>query len=53
MMRAFNTGMAVFDGIVLGVKVMKKFRKYLEERDRISDKKEGMAITVIPSFYPI
>ena len=26
MMRAFNTGMAVFDGIVLGVKVMKKFR---------------------------
>ena len=27
MMRAFNTGMAVFDGIVLGVKVMKKFRK--------------------------
>lgn len=50
MMRAFNTGMAVFDGIVLGVKVMKKFRKYLEERDRISDKKEGMAITVIPSF---
>ena len=23
MMRAFNTGMAVFDGIVLGVKVMK------------------------------
>lgn len=53
MMRAFNTGMAVFDGIVLGVKVMKKFKKYLEERDRISDKKEGMAITVIPSFYPI
>lgn len=50
MMRAFNTGMAVFDGIVLGVKVMKKFKKYLEERDRISDKKEGMAITVIPSF---
>ena len=40
MMRAFNTGMAVFDGIVLGVKVMK---------NRI--KKEGMAITVIPSFF--
>ena len=44
MMRAFNTGMAVFDGIVLGVKVMKKFR--IEYRI----KKEGMAITVIPSF---
>ena len=27
MMRAFNTGMAVYDGIVFGVKVMKKFRK--------------------------
>ena len=27
MMRAFNTGMAVFDGIVLGVKVMKKFKR--------------------------
>ena len=27
MMRAFNTGMAVFDGIVLWVKLMKKFRK--------------------------
>ena len=51
MMRAFNTGMAVFDGIVLGVKVMKKFRKYLEERDRISDKKEGMTITVTPLFF--
>ena len=27
MIRAFNTGMAVFDGIVLGLKLMKKFRK--------------------------
>lgn len=27
MMRAFNTGMAVFDGIVLGIKVMKKFKR--------------------------
>ena len=27
MMRAFNTGMAVFDGMVLGVKVMKKFKR--------------------------
>lgn len=51
MMRAFNTGMAVFDGIVLGVKVMKKFRKYLEERDRISDKKEGMTLVGHPLFF--
>ncbi len=27
MMRSFNTGLAVFDGIVLGVKVMKKFKR--------------------------
>lgn len=26
-MRAFNTGMAVFDGVMLGVKLMKKVRK--------------------------
>lgn len=51
MMRAFNTGMAVFDGIVLGVKVMKKFRKYLEERDRISDKKRGDGHNSHPLFF--
>ena len=27
MMRAFNTGMAIFDGIVLGIKLMKRFRR--------------------------
>ncbi len=27
-MRAFNTGMAVFDGVRLGLKVMRKFRNY-------------------------
>ena len=26
-MRAFNTGMAVFDGAMLGIKLMKKVRK--------------------------
>jgi len=26
-MRAFNTGMAVFDGVMLGVKMMKRVRK--------------------------
>ena len=26
-MRAFNTGMAVFDGVLLGVKLMRKVRK--------------------------
>ena len=46
MMRAFNTGMAVFDGIVLGVN--------LEERDRISDKKRGDGHNSHPLFfYPI
>lgn len=34
MMRAFNTGMAVFDGIVLGVKVMKKFRKIIIRKSK-------------------
>ena len=28
MMRAFNTGMAVFDGVMLGLKLMKKFRNF-------------------------
>lgn len=26
-MRAFNTGMAVFDGVMLGVKMMKRIRR--------------------------
>ena len=29
-MRAFNTGMAVFDGAMLGIKLMKKVRKTTE-----------------------
>lgn len=31
-MRAFNTGMAVFDGIMLGVKVMGRFRRFFSRR---------------------
>ena len=27
-MRSFNTGMAIFDGVMLGVKVMRKVRTY-------------------------
>lgn len=27
-MRSFNTGMAVFDGVMLGIKIMRKIRKY-------------------------
>ena len=27
-MRSFNTGMAVFDGVMLGIKLMRKIRKY-------------------------
>ncbi|WP_418697439.1 hypothetical protein [Bacteroides sp.] len=34
MMRAFNTGMAVFDGVMLGVKLMKKFRMLFGVRRR-------------------
>lgn len=32
MMRAFNTGMAVFDGVMLGIKVMKKFKSLFGRR---------------------
>lgn len=28
LMRSFNMGMAVFDGIVMGIKVMHKIRRY-------------------------
>lgn len=31
-MRTFNTGMAVFDGVMLGMKVMKRLRKVLNPR---------------------
>ncbi|HJD74969.1 MAG TPA: hypothetical protein K8W04_02785 [Bacteroides reticulotermitis] len=27
LMRSFNTGMAVFDGVVLGIKMMRKIRR--------------------------
>ncbi len=27
-MRSFNTGMAVFDGVVLGLKIMRRLRSY-------------------------
>ncbi|WP_294585658.1 hypothetical protein [uncultured Bacteroides sp.] len=32
MMRAFNTGMAVFDGVMLGLKLMRKFRNLFGKR---------------------
>ena len=28
LMRSFNTGMAVFDGVVMGIKIMRKVRAY-------------------------
>lgn len=28
LMRSFNTGMAVFDGIMMGIKAMRKLRRY-------------------------
>lgn len=28
LMRSFNTGMAVFDGVVMGIKIMRKIRRY-------------------------
>lgn len=27
-MRSFNTGMAIFDGVMMGVKIMRKIRAY-------------------------
>ncbi|WP_448780944.1 hypothetical protein [Bacteroides congonensis] len=29
-MRSFNTGMAIFDGVVMGVKIMRKIRAYFK-----------------------
>lgn len=31
LMRSFNTGMAMFDGIMIGVKVIRKLRRYLRK----------------------
>lgn len=28
LMRSFNTGMAVFDGVMMGIKIMRKVRTY-------------------------
>lgn len=30
LMRSFNTGMAVFDGVVLGIKMIRKLRRYFK-----------------------
>lgn len=30
-MRSFNTGMAIFDGVVMGVKIMKKIRRFFRK----------------------
>ena len=30
-MRSFNTGMAVFDGVVMGIKIMRKVRAYFKK----------------------
>jgi hypothetical protein len=30
-MRSFNTGMAIFDGVVMGVKIMRKIRAYFRK----------------------
>lgn len=52
MMRAFNTGMAVFDGIVFGGKGNEEIQKNIWKKEiEYRIKKEGMAITVIPSFF--
>ncbi|ADV44797.1 hypothetical protein [Bacteroides helcogenes] len=34
MIRAFNTGMAVFDGMMLGLKLMKRIRRFFEKGHR-------------------
>ena len=30
-MRSFNTGMAIFDGVMTGIKVMRKIREYFRK----------------------
>lgn len=30
-MRSFNTGMAIFDGVVMGIKIMRKVRAYFRK----------------------
>lgn len=30
-MRSFNTGMAIFEGVVMGIKIMKKVRAYVRK----------------------
>lgn len=30
-MRSFNTGMAIFDGVMMGIKVMRKIRHYFRK----------------------
>lgn len=34
MMRAFNTGMAVFDGVMMGLRIMRKFKTLFGKRHR-------------------
>ena len=44
-MRAFNTGMAVFDGAMLGIKLMRKSRRCKPESSY------GVALPVYPGIY--
>ncbi len=30
-MRSFNTGMAIFDGVMIGIKIMRKMRTYFRK----------------------
>lgn len=30
-MRSFNTGMAIFDGVMMGIKIMRKVRSYFSK----------------------
>lgn len=32
LMRSFNTGMAIFDGVMMGIKIMKKIRSLFQNR---------------------
>lgn len=31
LMRSFNTGMAIFDGVMMGIKIMRKVRTYFNK----------------------
>ena len=52
-MRAFNTGMAVFDGVMLGLRMMKRARRMFSSKKEQNQKKWLRFNETQPSFYQI